>query len=294
MKRLLSLLFLLPFLAHSATMIVGEMRVTNTLGVGGVSTFTNLVNLTNIPGQPDGRLRIYQTNGRGYTEFTVTNSVMSTNRFVFSIGSNTVTAGQALGVHSTSISDGINTIVVTNGGSVSALSGSTNFFNLSVQAAKLPTTNYPFIDAGWQAWETVYSETNAEGSRVNLNASWQFMVPTDYATNSLKLLINYSLLNTNGPNTSNVVWGASILSIRSGTTNNVHTNLFGNVVKGSNDWIAKYDGTNIVTNLVINLDTSSLLMARDLSVIKLERFPTEDTFGGAVSVHGLQLEYTRP
>lgn len=174
------------------------------------------------------------------------------------------------------------------------LTGTTNFMNLSVQAAKLPLTNYPAIDAGWQAWETVYAETNAEGARVNTSATWQFMVPPDYATNSLKLLINYSLLSTNGPNASNVVWGASILSIRSGTTNNAHTNAFGAIVKGSNSWIAKYDGTNIVTNLVIDLGVNSLLMPRDLSAIKVERFPTEDTYGGAVSVHGLQLEYTRP
>jgi len=179
-------------------------------------------------------------------------------------------------------------------GSANPLSGTTNFINLSVQAAKLPATNYPAIDAGWQAWETFYAETNAEGARVNTSAAWQFLVPPDYATNSLKLLINYSLLSTNGPNTSNVVWGASVLVIRSGTTNNVHTNLFGSVVKGSNSWIAKYDGTNIVTNLVIDLGVNSLIMPRDLGVIKLERFPTEDTYGGAAAVHGLQLEYTRP
>jgi hypothetical protein len=182
----------------------------------------------------------------------------------------------------------------TVAGSANPLSGTTNFMNLSVQAAKLPATNYPAIDAGWQAWETFYAETNAEGARVNTSAAWQFLVPPDYATNSLKLLINYSLLSTNGPNTSNVVWGASVLVVRSGTTNNVHTNLFGSVVKGSNDWIAKYDGTNIVTNLVIDLGVNSLLMPRDLGVIKLERFPTEDTYGGAAAVHGLQLEYTRP
>ncbi len=181
----------------------------------------------------------------------------------------------------------------TGGSAPGILSGTTNFMNLSVQAAKLPNTNYPVIDAGWQTWQTVYAETNAEGNRLNLNASWQFMVPPDYATNSLKLLINYSLINTNGPNTSNVIWGASILTIRSGTTNNVNTNLFGTVVYGTNDWIAKYDGTNIVTNLVINLGVNSLLMARDLAVLNLQRDSTNDTFGGATVIHGLQLEYTR-
>lgn len=181
-------------------------------------------------------------------------------------------------------------VSATGGG----LSGTTNVLNLSVQAAKLPATNYPAIDAGWQAWETVYAETNAEGARIATSAIWQFVVPPDYATNTLKLLINYSLSSTNGPNTSNVVFGVSILQVRSGTTNNVHTNLFGSIVRGSNDWIAKYDGTNIVTNLVIDLGVNSLLMPRDVGVLKLERLPTEDTYGGAVAVHGLQLEYTRP
>jgi hypothetical protein len=180
------------------------------------------------------------------------------------------------------------------GAAAQILSGTTNFMNLSVQAAKLPATNYPGIDAGWQAWETVYAETNAEGSRVNLSASWQLMVPPDYTTNSLSLLINYSLLNTNGPNTSNVIFGASCLAIRSGTTNNVHTNLFGFTAWGTNDWIAKYDGTNIVTNLVVNLGTNSAIKAGDMAVLKVSRDSVNDTFGGAIAVHGLQLYYTRP
>lgn len=171
----------------------------------------------------------------------------------------------------------------------------TNFINLSVQAAKLPTTNYAFIDAGWQAWETLFFETNAEGIRTNLQAAWQFMVPPDYESNSLKLLLNYSLLNTNGPNTSNVIWGASLLSIRSGTTNNVHTNSFSSVVFGTNDWIAKYDGTNICTNLVFSLtNLVPSISALDLCVLKLERRAFDDTYGGAVSLHGIQLQYTRP
>jgi len=174
------------------------------------------------------------------------------------------------------------------------LSGTTNVFNLSVQAAKLPFTNYPSIDGGWDSWESVYFETNAEGSRANLTANYQLMVPADYATNSLSLLINYSLLATNGPNTSNVIFGASILVARSGTTNNVHTNLFGFTAWGTNDWIAKYDGTNIVTNLLINLGTNAGIKARDLATIKIQRDAVNDTYGGHVAVHGLQLEYTRP
>jgi len=177
--------------------------------------------------------------------------------------------------------------------SANPLSGTTNFMNLSVQAAKFGATNYPAFNNGYDAWETTFYETNAEGFRAILGANWQFMVPSDYATNSLQLLINYSLINTNGPNTSNVIFGASILVGRSGTTNNIRTNLFGFTAWGTNDWIAKYDGTNYVTNLVINLGTNAAIKASDLSVIKIQRDAPSDTYGGAVSIHGLQLIYTR-
>src|SRR6266496_452052 len=182
----------------------------------------------------------------------------------------------------------------STGGSGGGLSGTTNTINLSVQAVKLPSTNFVGIDAGWPFWETIFYETNAEGIRTNLSGSWQSLVPPDYATNSLQLLINYSLLGTNGPNTSNVIFGASVNVIRSGTTNNVHTNQFGTVVWGTNNWIAKYDGTNICTNLVINLTNFSLLMPQDLFEVQVQRDAFNDTYGGAVSVHGLQLYYTRP
>lgn len=68
------------------------------------------------PGGADASLRIVQTNGLGYAEITTTNSVISTNRIVLSISSNTVSAGQLFKIHSTAISGGINNIVLTNGG----------------------------------------------------------------------------------------------------------------------------------------------------------------------------------
>jgi len=213
-----------------------------------------------------------------------------------SVSSATAILGVDDSLANNSVSNGLLNIISTTSNFIFttlSLAGTTNFMNLSVQAAKLPNTNYPTIDAGWQAWETVYAETNAEGSRVSLDASWQLVIPPDYATNSLQLLINYSLLNTNGPNTSNVIFGVSCLPIRSGTTNNVHTNAFGFTVWGTNDWIAKYDGTNIVTNLVISIGTNASIAAQDLSVLKVSRDAVNDTFGGAVSVHGLQLLYTR-
>jgi len=120
------------------------------------------------------------------------------------------------------------------------------------------------------------------------------MVPPDYATNSASVLVNYSLVNTNGPNSSNVIWGISLLVARSGTTNDIHTNVFGFMAFGTNDWIAKYDGTNIVTNLVVNLGTNAAIQPMDTAVLKLERRAFDDTYGGPVALHGLMFQYTRP
>jgi len=88
--------------------------------------------ITNLPGAtPEPFLRIAQTNGRGYAEFTTTNSVIATNRFVLSIGSNTVSAGQLFRVHSTAISAGINNIVVTNDSGTDFQPASANLTNWS-------------------------------------------------------------------------------------------------------------------------------------------------------------------
>lgn len=185
--------------------------------------------------------------------------------------------------------DGAN---ITN--TFSFLSGSTNILQLSVQAAKLPMTNYPGIDAGWQDWELVYYETNAEGARVTLSSQWQCVIPPDYATNTMKLRIATTLLSTNGPNSSNTIFGVSFLRAASGSGVDLHTNLFGFTSWGTNTWAAVFDGTNKVQTMVIATGTNSALSASDVALIKISRDAANDTYGGATAVVGLQLEYTRP
>jgi hypothetical protein len=234
--------------------------------------------------KPGGTIIVNSTNG------IVSFAVVETNVFF-----------NGISYYFPSLQGSAGTVLTNNGSGVlgwgtpgaSVLNGTTNFINLSVQAAKVGATNYPAFNNGYDAWETTYYETNSEGFRATLGANWQFMVPPDYATNSLQLLINYSLITTNGPNTSNVIFGASVLVGRSGTTNNIRTNLFGFTAWGTNEWPGKYDGTNYVTNMVINLGTNAALQAADLSVLKVQRDAVNDTFGGAVSIHGLQLMYTR-
>lgn len=87
---------------------------TLTLRDGVTVTNANLsgtTSLTNPPGAT-AALRIWQTNGLGYTEFTVPAQWMPTNRFVF--WQTNAAAGKVLKVNSVSISGGVATINLTN------------------------------------------------------------------------------------------------------------------------------------------------------------------------------------
>lgn len=59
-------------------------------------------------------LRLQEPSASGYTELATSSSAGSTNRLIFSLGSDTVAAGQLLRIHSTEIVAGVNQIVITN------------------------------------------------------------------------------------------------------------------------------------------------------------------------------------
>jgi len=102
------------------------------------TTNIGLLEIREVVGRGDGSLKIWQTNQRGYTEFTTTNAVIATNRLVWSIGSNTVAANDVFVVHSSTIANGVNNIVVTNG-VVSGVgsTGITNLFTPSLSNATI-------------------------------------------------------------------------------------------------------------------------------------------------------------
>lgn len=190
--------------------------------------------------------------------------------------------------------EGTNIVIASTVTATGLLTGTTNFIQLSIQAAKIPNTNFPAFENGYQDWETIYYETNINGNRVTLNASWQFVVPPDYSTNSLNVRLLTALVSTNGPNTSNTIFQASIFRATPGDSTDLHTNTFGFTVSGTNTWAASFDGTNKLQSMVISLGTNSLLAAGDLAILKLGRDAINDTYGGAVAAVGLRLEYTRP
>lgn len=194
-------------------------------------------------------------------------------------------------------SNGLLNIIVTTSNFLftsSSLTGTTNFMNFSVQAAKLPATNYPGIDGGNTGWEVLYYHTNAENAVANLSAVWQFVVPPDYATNTGKLHVQHMLLATNGPNSSNVVWTVDCVRSHSGDNVNLHSASFGTQVSGTNVWAQSSTIVFAHRDVVINLDTNLMWQAGDLVFMRLTRNLTNDTYRNTgVGLVGMQLEYTR-
>lgn len=169
-----------------------------------------------------------------------------------------------------------------------------NFINFSVQAAKLTATNFPGFETGFQDWELVFFPTNESGSAFPLPATWQFVVPFDYATNSMQVYMLQTLVSTNGPGTSNTVWRASVLRATPTDSTDVRVGAFSTPVWATNTWAASTSNTNKVQSLTIDLSTSSLLQAGDFAILKIERVNTNDTYRGSTSLVGLQLRYAKP
>jgi len=127
-----------------------------------------------------------------------------------------------------------------------------------------------------------------------LEAYWQFIVPTNYFTNSMKIYGQNILLTTNGPSSTNIVWRGSFLRATPGDTTDVHVGAFGASVSVTQTWAASATGTNKMQAFLIDLSTNSLLQANDFAILKLERVNTAgntNEFKGGSSLIGLQLRY---
>lgn len=230
-------------------------------------------------------------NGNLNVEGQITNQFLSTNRFVKTDDNKGLVSSTLNEEGITNLVNGITNSLATTSYVFSVIG---NYMSLSVQAAKLPSTNYPAIDAGWQNWELIYYPTNSEGFTNSLGATWQFVVPLNYFTNNMKVYGQNILLTTNGPTSTNIYWRASFLRATSGDSTDVHVGSFGSSVTVTQTWAASATGTNKMQSFLIDMGTSSLLQANDFSILKLERVnDVADTnqFKGSTSLIGLQLRY---
>ena len=174
----------------------------------------------------------------------------------------------------------INAIVNTNGS-----------LPLPINNAKPALTNMPSFEGNYLADELLFPRTNAAGTDIALSANWSFTVPIDYATNTATLRILHSITATNGPNSSNLVWRASFLHSESGTTTDLRVGSFGTALLVTNTIAACFNCTNQLAISTISFTNVSGLSPGGLGILKLERVSTFDTYVGASSLIGLQIDY---
>lgn len=189
----------------SALLSVGSGSTFQVDGAGTVRSSS--IVLTNVPGLGEPFLRIAQTNGRGYSGFTTTNSVIATNRFVMSFGSNTVSAGQLFGVHSTAISGGINNIVVTNDPGTAFQPANSILTNLAGTGALTNMngmTNTPIMSAGnlYLTNQLLRVDEDFNGGTVFTNL--------DFTGSIIKVMTN-AITGSRTNNLTNAVGGASMI-----------------------------------------------------------------------------------
>src|SRR6185436_7176221 len=143
------------------------------------------------------------------------------------------------------------------------------------------------------SWELQFPRTNVAGGDIALSANWQFVVPNDYATNTMSLRLIHSITATNGPNSSNVVWRASFLHSESGSTTDLRVGSFGTAYLVTNTWAACYNCTNQIAINTIAFTNQSGLSPNGFGILKLERVSTSDTYVGAAALVGVTLEYVK-
>jgi len=163
-------------------------------------------------------------------------------------------------------------------------------YPLMVQSAWRPSTNMPTLEAGYQGWELQFHRTNAAGANVNLYSHWHFTTPTNYVTNSLQLRLWSTILSTNGPNNSNVIWRAQILRGGATGTNDIRVGAFASSESVTQTWTQTYFGTNLAQTAVITC-TNGNIGAGDFGILKLTRDNVNDTYTGSSSLVGAQLEF---
>lgn len=216
--------------------------------------------------------------------------------------SGTMQLSNLLAMGITNIIAGTNAVIYTNngtlvingaasGGSAGAATATNCIFNLSIGSAMLAATNMPYYGGGYQDLELSFPRTNNAGTDIALSATWQFIVPADYATNTGSLRLTSLLTATNGPNASNVVWRASFIHAENGSTTDLHVGSYGTAYLVTNAWSACFNCTNQIAVNTIAFTNQSGLSANGFGVLKIERVSTSDGYVGAVSLIGATLEY---
>lgn len=209
--------------------------------------------------------------------------------------------GTNMVIRTTNTSGTVDLHISSAGGGGASFTGTTNYIPLRPTTFIPALTNGAYADRTLQTPFLAFPHTNGVGSVIALSAiAGELMVPHDYATNTLAIELGAMLTATNGPNTSNAVFQATIL--RHNTTGQTSTNdaQVGPFDAGSSTitfaFAASYTGTNKVQTSSITITNCALAAGEPFS-LKLERLNADaaDLIGaGVVGITHARLFYTRP
>lgn len=156
------------------------------------------------------------------------------------------------------------------------------FINLYVQSAKLPGTSSARIDAGDRMWRLLYDPVSPQ------SASWQFMVPPDYASGP-KVYMKYAVTIAQGAPVSQSTWAFRTSAVGQGTT--IQTFVTASTTLTASVSASQAANTMITTSLSLTGTTN--ITASEMLVFELERLASAalDTVSSDIAVVGLTFEY---
>jgi hypothetical protein len=154
--------------------------------------------------------------------------------------------------------------------------------HLSVQGAKLPTSNPAAIDASETNWRLLFDATTSE------SCWWQFVMPQDYA-GSLKLRVLYTMLSATS---GGIALDASVMAVTPSDTADINTESYDSVNTGTRSAVPGTAG--YLDSVLITLTNADSLAPGDFCKIKLSRNVAHatDTAAGDLEVVGVVLEYS--
>jgi len=164
----------------------------------------------------------------------------------------------------------------------SYVSGRKGFVWFPIQSAKLPSTSSARIDAGNRTWRLLFDPTS------NQSASWQFVIPPDYAS-SPKIYMKYSVTAAQGIPVSSSAWAFKTAAVGQGITVDTFTTA-STVLTAS---VSSSQAANTMITTSLSLTNSTNITASEMLVFEVERLASNviDTVSTDVAIHGLMFEY---
>ncbi len=160
--------------------------------------------------------------------------------------------------------------------------GATATIILPVQAAKLPTSNAPGIDAGEGNWRLLFDDTTDESCR------WQFRMPANYAS-GLTAKIQFSLAAT-AAGIDTVAFQVGVMAVTDGDAADIVTDSF-DTTNDATLALENNQTAGYLREISITLTNADSLAAGDYVKIQINRDVSADDVVGDLEVVAVSIEF---